>query len=344
MRPEGSGVGFRTWDVGLPSRFGLRTSDFLRISTFGFRILSVGLIAATLSLLPFSGAPATKPDRVVAYCAQDQVYGEAIFRDFEKQSGIKVLPVYDSEAVKTVGIANRLLAERSHPQCDVFWGNEEMRTRQLAAQDVFRETNGWAAFGYRSRRIVINTNRLSLAAVPASLSDLTNDTWRGKVALAYPQFGTTATHFHVLRQRWGEERWLAWCRALAANKPLLVDGNSMVVKVVGRGDAWVGLTDSDDIAAGLAEGLPVAPLPITEETLLIANTVGVVRGAAHPEVAQRLFEYLQRREVIEGLVKAGALEGASANSVPARTLKPEWGALLKDLESTTAKLNEIFLR
>ena len=138
-----------------------------------------------------------------------------------KQTGIKVRAVYDSEAVKTVGLANRLLAERSHPQCDVFWGNEELRTRQLAAQDVFRETNGWAAFGYRSRRIVINTNQLSLAAAPRSLLELTNDAWRGKVALAYPQFGTTATHFHALRQHWGDERWQAWCRALAANKPLL---------------------------------------------------------------------------------------------------------------------------
>ena len=111
--------------------------------------------------------------RVVAYCAQDQVYAEPIFRNFEEQTGIKVKAVYDSEAVKTVGLASRLLAERSHPQCDVFWGNEEMRTRQLAAQNVFRETNGWAAFGYRSRRIVINTNRLSLADAPQSLSELT---------------------------------------------------------------------------------------------------------------------------------------------------------------------------
>ena len=95
---------------------------------------------------------------VVAYCAQDQVYAEKIFADFEKQTGIRVLAVYDSEAVKTVGLANRLLAEQRHPQCDVFWGNEEMRTRLLAAKGVFRETNGWAAFGYRSRRLVINTN------------------------------------------------------------------------------------------------------------------------------------------------------------------------------------------
>jgi len=84
--------------------------------------------------------------QVVVYCAQDQIYAEPIFREFEKQTGIKVLAVYDNESVKTVGLANRLLAERSHPQCNVFWGNEEMRTRQLAAHNVFRENNGWAAF------------------------------------------------------------------------------------------------------------------------------------------------------------------------------------------------------
>ena len=196
-----------------------------------------------------------------------------------------------------------------------------MRTRQLAAQDVFRETNGWAAFGYRSRRIVINTNRLSLASAPRSLLDLTNETWRGKVALAYPQFGTTATHFHALRQHWGDAKWEAWCRALAANKPFLVDGNSVVVKMVGRGDAWIGLTDSDDIAAGQAEGLPIAALPMTEETLLIPNTVAVVRGAPHPEPAQRLFEFLQRPEVVRQLVRLKRWKGllpAKSQSLPSK--------------------------
>src|SRR2546428_5982568 len=231
----------------------------------------------------------TKGRRVVVpYCAQDQVYAEPIFRDFEKATGIKVRAVYDSEAVKTVGLANRLLAERSHPQCDAFWGNEEMRTRQLAAQNVFRETNGWAAFGYRSRRMVINTNQLSVASAPHSLIDLTNETWREKVALSYPQFGTTATHFHALRQHWGDDAWQTWCRALAANKPFLVDGNSVVVKVVAKGEAWVGLTDSDDIADGQREGLPIAACPMSGETLLIPNTVAVTRGAPHAEAAQRL--------------------------------------------------------
>ena len=304
--------------------------------------LLIGILG--VALLNRACAPANRRDQVIAYCAQDQNYAEPILREFAKQTGVNAPAVYDSEAVKTVGLANRLLAERPHPRCDVFWGNEELRTRQLAVQGVFRETNGWAALGYRSRRIVINTNRLSAASAPRSLLDLTNEVWRGKVALAYPQFGTTATHFHALRQHWGDATWEAWCRALAANKPFLVDGNSVVVKTVGRGDAWVGLTDSDDIASAQAEGMPVAPLPITEETLLIPNTVGVVRGAPHPQAAQRLYEFLQQPEVVRQLVTARALEGVSANEVAVPTLKVNWDALLRDLEGTTAKLNTIFLR
>jgi len=283
-----------------------------------------------------------KAEVLVVYCAQDQVYAQPIFRDFEKQTGRKILVVYDSEAVKTVGLANRLLAERVHPQCDLFWGNEEMRTRQLAKENVFRETNGWADFGYRSRRIVFNTQKLSLASAPHSLLGLTNQTWRGKVALAYPQFGTTAAHFHALRQHWGDEAWQAWCRALAGNKPFLLDGNSMVVKLVARGDAWVGLTDSDDIADGQREGLPIAACPMNQETLLIPNTVAVTRDARHYEAAQQFFEFLQTREVVERLVTAKALEGFSTSEVS--TLKVDWNRLLLDLDPVTEKLNQIFLR
>jgi iron(III) transport system substrate-binding protein len=302
---------------------------------------SLGMMALLLSILTRS--PAAQ-DIVIAYCAQDQVYAEPIFRDFEKQTGTKVRTVYDNEAVKTVGLANRLLAERNHPQADVFWGNEEMRTRQLASQNVFRATNGWAAFGYRTRRIAINTNHLSLATAPHSLLELTNAAWQGKIALAYPQFGTTATHLHALRQLWGDANWQSWCKALAANKPFLVDGNSAVVKLLGSGQAWIGLTDSDDIAAGQSDGLPVAALPINEATLLIPNTVAVVRNAPHREAAQRLFDYLQRRKVAQQLVAAKALEGFSLDEAPVTTIKVNWDELLRSLESTTAALTQIFLR
>src|SRR6266567_1928404 len=252
MSPESdSPKGGYSWrdDVG---RFLHMLWHFFPLWLIMVSVILAGLLLPWLNLIRGKPAPL-----VVVYASQDQVFAEPILNAFEKEAGTRVRAVYDSEAVKTVAIVNRLLAERNHPQCDVFWGNEELRTRQLAAQGLFRETNGWAAVGYRSRRIVINTNQLSLAAGPRSLRDLTNQTWRGRIALAYPLFGTTATHLLALRQHWGDTAWQTWCRALQANKPFLVDGNSVVVRFVARGEAAVGLTDSDDIAAEQREGAPV---------------------------------------------------------------------------------------
>ena len=301
-------------------------------------LLILCILLASLHLFRSSG------EAVVVYTSQDQVYAEPILREFTKQTGIKVHAVYDSEAVKTVGLANRLLAERSHPQCDLFWNNEELRTRQLAAKGVFRETNAWAPVGFRSRRLVVNTNKVALSSAPHSVQEITNEVWRGKVALAYPLFGTTATHFLALRQQWGEANWQLWCRALQANKPFLVDGNSVAAQFVARGEAWIGLTDSDDIAAEQREGAPIAALPLGPESLLIRNTVAVVAGARHPEAAQRLFEFLQRREVAQQLAAMNALEGISISEVSTPTLEVKWDPLLDDLGAGTETLKQIFLR
>ena len=310
-------------------------------SRAGYALPLVCFVLAAAAFRFWPGA--TKPS-VIVYTSQDLVYSEPILREFEQRTGIRVKPLYDSEAVKTVGLANRLLAERSHPRCDVFWSNEEFRTRQLEAMGAFRATNPWTAFGYRSRRIVINTNLLSMADAPTSLRELTNAAWRGKVALAYPLFGATATHFHALRQHWGASAWEEWCRALQANQPFLLDGNSIVVKHVGRGEAPVGLIDSDDISAGQREGLPIAALPLTDEMLLIPNTVGVVRGGPNPEAAQKLLEFLSSDEIAGKLAAARALEGLDLAAQRSATLQPDWAELLKNLDAATERLKTIFLR
>ena len=282
---------------------------------------------------------------VVVYTSQDQVYAEPILKQFERQTGIRVQPVYDSEAVKTVGLVNRLLAEQNSPQCDVFWNNEEFRTRYLASRGVFRQTNAWAPLGYRTRRLLINTNFLTLPAAPRSFSDLTNKIWFHKVALAMPLFGTTATHFHALRQLWGDAAWQNWCRALLANNPFVVDGNSVVVKQVARGEAWIGWADSDDIADAQREGLPVLPLPVTSETLYLPNTVGVVKNCPHPQAAQIFFDFLRDPAVSRSLVQARALEGATLDPAVAATGLPvDWDKLLRDLEPVTRETEKLFLR
>jgi iron(III) transport system substrate-binding protein len=165
------------------------------------------------------------------------------------------------------------------------------------------------------------------------------------VAIAFPQFGTTATHFHVLRQVWGDELWLAWCRGLLANEVRVLDGNSTVVRMIGRGEAWVGLTDTDDVEAGQRDGLPVARGPNLPATrLFIPNTIGVVRGAPHPGNAQKLADYLQQSETVQRLLEAGAIQYARIPAAGTVLLRPDWEQLLADLNATTETLNGVFLR
>ena len=308
-------------------------------------LASLCLLTAVLVSVFIQGCGRNGSRSVVVYASQDEVFAEPIFQEFERQTGIKVLPVYDSEAVKTVGITQRLIAESSNPQCDVFWNNEEFRTRELAARNIFRETNGWDLLGYRSRRIIVNTNLLPLARAPRNFSEATNEMWRGKVALAYPLFGTTSTHFLALRQHWGDARWQAWCRALAANKPFLVDGNSVAARLVGTGEAWFGFSDSDDIASEQRDGRPVVAMPLGDESLIVHNSAGIVRGGPHPDEAQRFFEYLKSPAVQEQLVRGQALESATPDASKAgATLKVDWAGMLRDLDAGTEEMKKIFLR
>ena len=310
------------------------------------RVFLCALLASNLMgvcWLLLWGCSRDTPDTVVIYTSQDEVYAQPILSNFTARAGIKAKAVYDSEAVKTVGLVNRLIAEKNRPQCDVFWNNEEMRTRQLAAAGVLRETNAFACFGFRSRRIVYNTNLLSRADVPVSVAALTNKAFYGKVALAYPLFGTTSTHFLALRQAWGEAGWLEWCRALQANKPFVVDGNSVVVKLVGKGEAAIGLTDSDDALAGREDKLPIDSVLPKDGGFFIGNSVAVIRHAPHPAAAQKLMEYLTSEEVRRELEKASAIEPASA-APSAKLGEDDWKRILDSQEAAVNQLKGIFLR
>ena len=342
-KPQKKDRWFRDWWV-----YGRSSQPVILVWMF---TLVVGVGAwLFLSLLGVSYGDSSK-DSVVVYTSQDQVFSEPIFQEFTKQTGLKVRAVYDSEAVKTVGLANRLIAEKSRPQCDVFWNNEELRTVQLVEAGVLADGVGRTNFAHRMRQLVIRSESITDPLVPLTLDALTNSALRGKVALAYPLFGTTSAHFLALRQTWGVERWERWCRALAANQPLLVDGNSVVVKLVAGGQALVGLTDSDDIRAMQREGRKLLALGLSGgDDLMIQNSVALVQGGPNPEGGRKLLEFLASKPVVQKLVDAGAVEpeslvagemicGDGSPMVPTN-----WSAIAKSQAEGMARLKEIFLR
>ncbi|MGV3773061.1 MAG: extracellular solute-binding protein [Verrucomicrobiales bacterium] len=277
----------------------------------------------------------------MVYCSQDQVYAEQLFKDFEQETGVKARPVFDTESVKTAGLANRLRFEKNNPQCDLFWSNEEMHTRALASEGLFSSETPWQTIGYRGRKLIYNTNKVSIAELPKTLTELTNSTWLGKFAIAFPLFGTTSYHFLALRQEWGDQAWLDWCGGLVRNQTKVVDGNSMVVKMVGSGESIIGLTDSDDLAAGLSQGFPIAEHVIEEATLFIPNTVALIRGASQSPEAAQLASYLAKPATVQKLVKVGALEGEVAPTNQP-SLMVDWRSA--NVEETMDLLRKAFLR
>jgi iron(III) transport system substrate-binding protein len=277
-------------------------------------------------------------DYVVLYTSQDQFYAEPILKEFTAATGIEVRSVFDTESAKTAALAHRLRAEKSNPQCHVFWSNEEMHT-QLLVRDGVINSNEVRTVGFRTRALVVNTNRVSRNDLPGSLLDLTDPRWRGKVAVAYPLFGTTSAYFLALRQHWGDSKWREWCEAMAGSARI-VDGNSVVVRLVGAGESELGLTDSDDIEAGHRQNLPVGSHQV-EEQFIIPNTIAIVKGTHNRGAAVRLADYLADPKTLQRLVELGAISGIHPPE-GSKTLKIDWSRA--GVDEMNEELKRIFLR
>src|SRR5512144_2748549 len=84
---------------------------------------------------PASGS-GTSGRSVVVYCSADKEFAEPIFKAYEARTGVKVLPLYDTEETKTAGLTARLLAEKSRPKADVFWSSDTSRAVALVDQGL----------------------------------------------------------------------------------------------------------------------------------------------------------------------------------------------------------------
>ena len=100
-------------------------------------IVKSGCLVLLLLVLVNCRDKNTEQEQVVIYTSLDKVFSEPILKAFERQTGIKVLDVYDSEATKTTGLVNRLIAEKNNPRADVFWNSEIGRTIVLKLPSTF---------------------------------------------------------------------------------------------------------------------------------------------------------------------------------------------------------------
>jgi len=287
-------------------------------------ILLSTIVASVAVLCFFSGGCGGNDEpEVVIYCALDQNFSEPLLKEFEKRTGIEVRAQYDLEATKTVGLYQKIREEMSNPRCDVFWNNELMLTVRLKklgalqpysspqAEGIpakFKDPEGyWTGFAARARVLIVNTEILSDPSQwPGSYKDLIDPARKGQGGMARPLAGTTATHGTVLFQLLGEKGAKDFFRKLLDNGTHLTPGNAYLMRQVRKGEYAFGFTDTDDFRVAEADGFPVASVyPDQGEgecgTLLIPNSVAMIKGAPHSEAARKLIDYILSPEVEEKL-------------------------------------------
>ncbi|MBN2312154.1 MAG: extracellular solute-binding protein [Candidatus Hydrogenedentes bacterium] len=337
------------------------------------RRLRVFAIAGTAALVLLATGGCSKDDglEVVVYTALDQTYSEPILDDFEAQTGIRVKVAYDTEATKTTGLVNRIIAEKAVPRADVFWNNEVAQTIVLKNQGLlqpyespateriaarFKDNDGyWTGFAARARVIIYNTDLVT--EPPKSIYDFTKPEWRGDAAIALPLFGTTATHAAALFEGLGDDAAKRLFRDLKANDVAILPGNATVRDMVAQGEFKVGLTDTDDANGAVEDGLPAHWLfPDQGEneigTLLIPNSVCLIKDCPHPEAAKRLIDYLLSPEVEIALAKRRSMqiplnpEVTAPASVPRieriKTMDVDFAGLASRMEACATFIREEF--
>ncbi len=310
---------------------------------------------------------------VVVYSALDAEFSEPILSQFEQESGWAVRSVFDVESTKTVGLVTRLIEEQGRPRCDIFWNNEILHTLRLerlgllttyptpAGAEIpaaYRSATGaWYGFAARARVLIVNRELVESDAYPRSIEALADPRWKGRAAIAKPLFGTTATHAAVLYATWGESRAREFFAQVKGNVRVL-GGNKQVAVTVARGDLAFGLPDTDDAILEQEAGRPVEIIyPDQQEgglgTLLIPNTVALIRGGPHPEAARALIDYLLSDAVEMQLAEAASAQiplrphvTVRSRALPAgesvRWMEADFAAAAAAWETAAGELRDLF--
>lgn len=193
-----------------------------------------------------------KPSELTVYSGRNEDLVQPLFDRYEKESGIKLNVRYGD----TAELAATIVEEGDNSPADVFVGQDagalgalqdhdrliRLPQRTLARVDErFRSSRGmWVGLSARARIIAYDTRRLSEEEVPASVLDLTDARWKGKVGWA-PTNASFQASVTALRKLRGDDVAKEWLQDMKANGTKAFDSNGAVRDAVAKGEVEVGL-------------------------------------------------------------------------------------------------------
>jgi iron(III) transport system substrate-binding protein len=265
--------------------------------------------------------------QVTALCSTDQGWCELAAKEFQVQTGIKVLQVH-----KATGEAlAQLRAEGANPKTDLWWGgtgDPYLQAAEVGLLDAYRpaylnDLHGWAvrqyamtenqvggfytsAIGFGWNEEVLKKKKLP---APKCWADLTDPKYKGEIETSHP--GSSGTGYTILAglvQLMGEDAAFDYLKKLHKNVTQYTRSGQAQAKSVAKGEVGIGVSFifgfENERINGFTMVKSAAPC---EGTGYEIGGIALVKGSRNREAAKKYYDFL--------MSPAGQSAGAKANSL-----------------------------
>jgi iron(III) transport system substrate-binding protein len=284
----------------------------------GFAAAALGLGGLTVRSRP---GHAAEPVTLTLYSAQHHQMVDLLIQSFTKATGIKVR-VHSGEAPE---IANQIAEEGAQSPADVYFTENSPELTLLDEKGLLAKIapatlaqvparysaadRSWAGVLARENVLAFNPSMIRESQLPASLLDLANPAWKGKIAIA-PSDADFLPLVDAVMALKGRPAALDWLKGLKQNAQVF-DDDEGVVAAVDRGSVATGIINNYYWARLRAEqGADKMHSQIHHFAnhdiggLVNVSGVGVLKSSKYPEAAQRFVAFLVSTPVQEMLGKS----------------------------------------
>jgi iron(III) transport system substrate-binding protein len=189
---------------------------------------------------------------------------------------------------------------------------------------------------YRTAPVLVyNAKAVPADQAPRDWDDLLDPRWKGKILIRDPlASGTMRTVFGMMLARsisetGSPERGWGWLRRLDAQTKEYLQQPALMIEKLNRQEGLVTIWELTDLLWQRKRGSPLDFRFPASGAPIIDDSIGLVKGGPHPEIAKRFIEFV-------GSVEGQELAAREAFRLPARTdippaQLPDWAqSVLRD--------------
>lgn len=261
--------------------------------------------SAMLAIAAVAATPLTAQE-LTLYSGRGETLVAPIIETFTQETGIEVNVRYGG----TAELAILLQEEGDASPADLYWAQDvaalgaikpmfaELPQETLdRVQSIYRDADGrWIGISGRSRLVIYSPERVQDGELPATMDELTNERFNGRLAVA-PTNGSFIAHVAALRVTEGDEYALDWLTKIANNDPVMVSNNTAGYQAIADGEADFMLTNNYYLGRFLANDpdFPVGQSLFEDGNLgnlMMTAGIGVLESSENHDNAVAFVDFL----------------------------------------------------